>query len=113
MSRKSRIEYLIETMCVFITGFIIFGTIAAAFQAINGSRLLSFLAYGSFGGFAYSIILSGIILAVNFFAKRSMKFRITASVLWFFTLAAILYVGILTYIPYQIYNIVKIIKDKQ
>lgn len=55
--------------------------------------------------------LSGIILTVRFISKRSLKFKIIASVFWIITFACTFYVGVLAYFPYQIYNLVKIIKD--
>ena len=111
MCRKNRIEYFICTMCVLITGFIIYGLIGSMEPTIHGSKMQSFLVFGCLGGFGFSMILSGIILTVRFLSKRSLKFKIIASALWIVTLACSVYVGILGYFPYQIYNLVKIIKN--
>jgi hypothetical protein len=61
------------------------------------------------GGFGFSSIVSTIILSVGFFKKRGLIFKIVASVLWPITFAACVYAGIFSYIPYQIFNIVKLI----
>lgn len=111
MSRKSRLEYFICTMCVLITGFIIYGFVGSMEPLIANSKILSFLEFGCLGGFGFSMILSGIILTVRFISKRSFKFKIMASIFWFITFACAAYVGVLGYFPYQIYNLVKIIKD--
>lgn len=111
MCKKKRIEYLVCTMCVLITGFIIYGLIGTISPPINYSKIQSFFVFGCLGGFGFSVILSGIILTVRFISKSSFKFKIIASVLWFFTFACVAYIGILGYFPYQVYNIVKIIKD--
>lgn len=111
MCKKNRIEYLICTMCVLITGFIIYGLIGSMEPHIHNSKIQSFLAFGCLGGFGFSMILSGIILTVRFISKRSFKFKIIASVFWIITFACSVYVGILGYFPYQIYNLVKIIKN--
>ena len=110
MTKKNRIEYLVCTLLVVITGFIIYGLVAIQQPLINESRLQSFLLFGCLGGFGFSAIVSTIILSVGFFRKRGFGFKIIASILWPITFGICLYVGVLSYIPYQIYNIVKIIK---
>ncbi len=109
MCKKNRIEYLICTMCVLVTGFIIYGLIGSM-EPVNDSTIQSFLLFGSLGGFGFSMILSGIILTVRFISKRSLKFKTIASLLWMITFACAVYVGVFGYFPYQIYNLVKIIK---
>ncbi len=111
MCKKKRIEYLICTMCVLMTGFIIYGLIGSIEPLIHYSKIQLFLLFGCLGGFGLSMILSGIILTVRFISKRSLKFKIIASVLWIITFACSVYVGVLGYFPYQIYNLVKIIKN--
>jgi len=76
---------------------------------IGESRCQAFLFSGCLGGFGFSAIVSTIILSVGFFKKRGLAFKIVASVLWPLTFAACVYAGILSYIPYQIFNIVKLI----
>ena len=110
MTRRNRIEYLVCTLSVVVTGFIIYGLIASQQPLINESKVQSFLFFGCLGGFGFSAIVSTIILSVGFFRKRGLVFKIIASVLWPLTFGICVYVGILSYIPYQIYNIVKIIK---
>ena len=110
MTKKDRIEYLVCTLSVVVTGFIIYGLIASQQPLINENKLQSFLLFGCLGGFGFSAIVSTIILSVGFFRKRGLVFKIIASVLWPLTFGICVYVGILSYIPYQIYNIVKIIK---
>ena len=110
MTKRNRIEYLVCTLSVVVTGFIIYGLIASQQPLISDSKVQSFLLFGCLGGFGFSAIVSTIILSVGFFRKRGLVFKIIASVLWPLTFGICVYVGILSYIPYQIYNIVKIIK---
>ena len=109
MTKKNRIEYLICTLCVVVTGFIIYGFVGSVQPLINESKLQSFLFFGCLGGFGFSVVVSTIILAASFFKKRGLIFKIIASVLWPITFATCVYVGIFTYIPYQIFNVVKLI----
>ena len=109
MTKKNRIEYLICTLSVVVTGFIIYGFVGSIEPLINESKLQSFLLFGCLGGFGFSSIVSTIILSVVFFKKRGLIFKIVASVLWPITFAACVYAGMLSYIPYQIFNIVKLI----
>ena len=116
MTKKNRIEYLVCTLSVVITGFIIYGFVGSI-EPLNESKLQSFLLFGCLGGFGFSAVVSTIVLSVGFFKKRGLIFKIVASILWPITFAACVYAGMLSYIPYQIFNIVKLIsmvkKEKQ
>lgn len=109
MDKKKRIEYLATTMCVLFTGFIIYGLVGSMGPIIDNSKSKSFLLFGLIGGIGFSAIVSTIILTVRFFAKRKLGFKIVAALLWPLTFACSIYVGFICYIPYQIYNLVKII----
>ena len=109
MTKKNRIEYLVCTLSVVVTGFLIYGLLASQQQLVNESKFQSFLIFGCLGGFGFSAVISTIILSVNFFKKRGLVFKTIASVLWPVTFAACVYAGMFSYIPYQIYNIVKIV----
>lgn len=65
--------------------------------------------FGCLGGVVISVLLSTIILSVGFFKKRGLGFKVIACVLWPITFGVCVYAGIFSYIPYQIYNIVKIV----
>ena len=109
MTKKNRIEYLVCTLSVLVTGFVLYGFVGSIEPLINESKLQSFFLFGCLGGFGFSAVVSAIILSVGFFRKRGLVFKIVASVLWPVTFAAYVYVGILSYIPYQIFNIAKLI----
>ena len=109
MTKKNRIEYLVCTLSVALTGFIIYGLLGSIEPIINESRLQSFLLFGCLGGFGFSAVVSTIILSVGFLKKRGPVFKIVSSVLWQITFAACVYAGILSYFPYQIFNIVRLI----
>ena len=109
MTKQNRIEYLVCTLSVVVTGFVIYGFVGSTEPLINGSKLQSFLLFGCLGGLGFSALVSTIILSVGFFKKCGFKFKIVASVLWPVTFAVCVYVGVLSYIPYQIFNIAKLI----
>ena len=109
MTKKNRIEYLVCTLSVLVTGFVLYGFVGSIEPLINESKLQSFFLFGCLGGFGFSAVVSAIILSVGFFRKRGLVFKIVASVLWPITFAACVYAGILSYIPYQIFNIAKLI----
>ena len=109
MAKKNRIEYLVCTLSVLVTGFVLYGFVGSIEPLINESKLQSFFLFGCLGGFGFSAVVSAIILSVGFFRKRGLVFKIVASVLWPITFAACVYAGILSYIPYQIFNIAKLI----
>ena len=109
MTKKNRIEYLFCTLSVVVTGFFVYGLVGSIEPLINESKFQSFLLFGCVGGFGFSALVSTIILAVGFFKKRGFVFKIVASVLWPITFAVCVYVGIFSYIPYQIFNIIKLV----
>ena len=113
MKRRTRFEYLICTLSVATTSFLIYGLIGFASAAIEGNKWLSLVLFGFLGGYGFSAIVSAIYLAVGFFKKRGLVFKIIASVFWPITFAACVYVGYFTYIPYQIYNFIKILTYKE
>lgn len=74
MTKRNRIEYLVCTLSVVVTGFIVYGLIASQQPLINESKVQSFLLFGCLGGFGFSAIVSTIILSVGFFRKRGLVF---------------------------------------
>lgn len=113
MERKKRVEYLISTLCVAITSFIIYGLLGAALPIRDWTKLQKFVYWGLLGGVGFSMMLSSILLAVRFFKKKSTVFKTVAALLWPITFFCVVYVGVFSYIPYQIYNIVKIVQSKK
>ena len=112
MTRRKRIEYSASTLAVLVGGFLIYSLLGSVQPLINDSRVQSFFFFGLLGGLGFIMLLSTVILSVRFIAKRSLVFKIAASVLWPITVACCFYAGVFCYIPYEIYNIVKIISDK-
>ncbi len=112
MNKRKRLEYLIITACVFLSGFIIYGLVGSMHPLISDNKALSFLAYGALGGFGFSILLSSVILSSRFFARRGLVFKVVSAILWPITVACCFYVGAFMYIPYGIYNAIMLIKKE-
>ena len=114
MKRKERIEFLLITLCMFVSVFLVFflvGNLEGNIQPekIEGVRkLLSFAA-----AFVYSGFFTGVMFAVRFFSKRGLVFKAVAAFLWFITAFIIVSVGVVAFIPYHIYNLVKIFISKE
>lgn len=119
MSREKRISYLIVTLCTFISGFLLYGGLLLLIpnnqisETLNLSKEIVCLIYGVLGGFLFSSFLSAFILTTNFFSKRKLAFKIVAALLCPITAVCAFYACFFTYIPYQIYNIVKIVTEKK
>lgn len=112
MNKRKRLEYLMITACVFLSGFIIYGLVGSIQPLISDNKVISFLAFGALGGFGFSMLLSTIILSSRFFAKRGLVFKIISAILWPITFACCFYVGVFMYIPYGIYNTIMLIKKE-
>jgi len=111
MDRKKRIKYLIITMCVFLGCLIVFGSVAIQGPVEEHHKWDAFWYIGLYAGFGYSMLVSTVILTLRFFAKRKLSFKIVAAILCPITIACAVCIGFFIYIPYQIYNIVKIIVE--
>jgi len=113
MNLKKKKEYLILTMVSFGIGFIIFGTIAACNKElleIPWNPFFIVLLYGFGGGILVGGLISGIILFSNFIKNKKLFFKIILCILFPITFILICYIGILSFLPYEIYNFVVIRK---
>lgn len=109
MDIKKRKKYFILTTVSFAMGFLIFGMMAVGGKELLGipfNAWLALLIYGFGGGLLIGGLMSGIMLFANFIRKRKLAFKIIACVLFPLTLMLIGYVGILSFLPYAIYNFV-------
>ena len=71
MERSKRVEYLITTMCVLVTSFVMYGLVGSMEPIIFNSKLKTFLFFGLLGGSGFSMLFSTIILTIRFFAKKN------------------------------------------
>ena len=71
MDKKKRIEYLVTTMCVLVSGFVIYGLVGSIEPIMYDSKIKSFLFFGLLGGLGFSMVVSSIILSARFFSSGS------------------------------------------
>lgn len=113
MERKKRIGYLAVTLTMFVSVTLMFyfaGDFSSTFPVENETR---FRLVGSLMmGYVLTGLLSGMMLASGFFARRSLLFKLAAAALWFVTLFVVFAAGEFLLIPYQIYNLIRIIGDR-
>jgi len=107
MTKKQRIEYLAVTFAAFVSGALLYSAIAW-FAQTNDPNFPPFLLLGLLGGGFLGGIVSGIFFAARFFSRKSTVFKTTAAFLWFITLICVVYGGVFCFLPYGIYNLVKI-----
>ena len=107
MSRRNRVEYLICTLGVFMTGFLMYGFLGSQQPYMNFEKSETFLFFGLLGGFGFSGLVSTLILSARFFSKCGTVCKVICAMLWPITFGACVFAGYLCYIPYQIYNLVK------
>lgn len=109
MELKKRKEYLIFTFTFFCTGFVLYGGLAAAGREMLGipwNIILVILVYGLGGGYMLGGLASGIILFLNFIKRQELFFRIILCIFFPITFMIICLIGILSLIPYEIYNVI-------
>lgn len=108
MDLKKRKEYLILTIVSFGMGFVIFGGLIVANKELLGITLHIFVAlliYGLGGGLLIGGLISGIFLFSNFIKNQKLFFKVVMCVLFPITFMIVCLVGILSFIPYEIYNL--------
>lgn len=119
MDLKKRKEFLILTIVSLGIGFLMFGSIAACNKELLKIPLNTFLIvllYGFGGGILVGGLISGIILFSNFIKGKKIIFKIIICILFPITFMLICYIGILSFLPYEIYNFViirKMTKDRR
>ena len=108
-----RKNYLIITLVSFGVGFFLYGILAACvrkYTEIPYNGFVTFLIYGFGGGLLIGGVISGIILFANIIKGQKLFIKILACVLFPITMIVICQGGILTFIPYGIYNFVALKK---
>lgn len=125
LSRKQRVEYLLVTIAAFCSGALLYGGLLYAATEFAYELQLyleipdmesfyltssDLLHYALSGGFVFSGVVSSAILAARFFARRGLVFKLIAAFLAPLTLLILEIVGLLIYLPYQIYNLIQIIR---
>lgn len=113
MNRRKRIEYLAVTASMFISVTLLLYYVGEFSSTVPVENETLFKIVGSLNmGYLFTGILSGIMLAAGFFARRRLRFKVIAAALWLVTLFAVFGVGVFGLIPYQIYNLIRIIRDR-
>lgn len=115
MELKKRKEYLILTNIFWWLGFLIFGGIAASSKQllhIPYNTFMVFLLYGIEGGLLLGGLASGIIFFFDFIKRQKLYIKIILSVFFPITFVFVCYFGILSLIPYEIYNFIVMKKIK-
>lgn len=113
MDRKKRIEYLAVTWTMFASVVLMFyfaGDFSSSVPVEN--EKLFRLAGSLMMGYVLTGLLSGIMLAARFFARRSLRFKVLAAALWMVTMLAVFGGGEFLLIPYQIYNLIQIVRSR-
>ena len=108
MTKQKRKEYLILTSCAFGIGAFLYTVPFALIKNVAYIPNIPYAVTAIMGGIFIGAIISAIILAANFFSKRGLAIKIVAVCLFPITMAVIFYVGFFTFVPYAIYNIVKL-----
>ncbi|MDE6674881.1 MAG: hypothetical protein K2K19_08755 [Acetatifactor sp.] len=115
MELEKRKGYLIFTAISFLGGFVLYGGIAAANKEllnIPWNVILVLMVYGLGGGLLLGGLVSGIILFSRFFKHQKLFVKIILCIFFPITFMFICLVGILSLIPYEIYNFMCIEKNK-
>ena len=105
MTRKKRIEFLLMSLIMAASTFLMASTIYSSIFDTLYLKLVITLMFPS--------LFLGIIVVSKFYARLSQTARIIGAALWPLTVFATYCIGILGLIPYHIYNLSKILIDHQ
>lgn len=115
MEQEKRKEYFIFTSIFWWMGFILFGVMMLVNKEVLNIPLNSFttfLSYGLGGGLLLGGLTSGIILFARFFKRQKLFVKIMLCIFFPFTFAVTCHIGILSFLPYGIYNFIVMKKNK-
>ena len=108
MTKQKRKEYLILTSCAFGIGALIYTVPFALLGKLTDGQNIPYAIAAIIGGIFIGATISAIILAANFFSKRGLAFKIVAVCLFPITMLATFYAGFFSFVPYYIFNIVRL-----
>ena len=114
MELKKRKEYMLFTLVFFCIGFVLYGGISIFGRELLGiqwNMILTVLIYGLCGGLLFGGLVSGIILFSYFFKCQKIFVKIMLCIFFPITFLLICLLGILSFIPYEIYNLICIMRD--
>lgn len=114
MELKKRKEYLTFTIILVSVGFVVFGGMAAVCRESLGipwNVFLIILVYGLGGGWLLGGLVSGVILFSNYFKRKKLFVKILLCIFFPITFLLICQMGILSLIPYEIYNFILIKRE--
>lgn len=112
---NQRKQYLLYSSVAFGVGFVIYGLLALAGRdALDYpfNPFVGFLLYGFLGGLLIGGLLSGILLFARIIKMEEQVIKVLAIILFPITFCVIALGGIISFIPYWIFNLYKISPNK-
>ena len=114
VTHKMRRDYFWSTLAMFLSVGTIYGLLPLI---VPGAEATVWQALGVslFAGYCFTSIVHGVILFIRWISQRSLAVKILCGVFFLIPFAAIAYVGIFSFLPYGIYNLVRLLtgKDKE
>ena len=114
VTHKMRRDYFWSTLAMFLSVAAVYGLLVGTSPAFEVNI------WGAVGsGFAaacgFTGIVHGVILFSRWISQRSLAVKILCGLFFVLTFGAIAYVGIFSFLPYGIYNLVRLLtgKDKE
>ncbi|MCL2564340.1 MAG: hypothetical protein FWE24_00825 [Defluviitaleaceae bacterium] len=122
MNTQERKRYNLVIIVLFITLFILYGGLGL-WAGMDGFGpfpewsllprvIISIFTFGFMGAWGFTGLVGGIWLGCRFLGKQDKVFIVLACVFFMFTLMVFWWIGILAAIPYAIYNIVILKREK-
>lgn len=113
ITKYKRKEYFYTTLALFVVSFLIYGCLSIFLEATLFYNVWTrFLFFGCVAGYGFSSLLSGIILFSRYIALKSLTFKTICCCFFPITAAIIVYTGVFSFIPYEIYNVCMLIKER-
>ena len=118
VSREKRVGFLKATLTVFIAMFVLYGVMFTITprEAVRGTGWLVQsdvfpLWAGLLGALVCSAMAGAGILIARFMAGKPRRFKVVAVAAWPVTVSCFVFMFFCVYLPYQVYNLVKIIRS--
>ncbi len=106
-----RRDYFWSTLAMFLSAGTIYGLLVGTTPDFN-VNVLGAIGIGCAAGYGFTSIVHGVIMFSRWISKRGLATKILCGLFFFLSFAAVVYVGIFSFLPYGIYNFVKMLTDK-
>jgi len=111
VTRKMRRDYFWSTLAMFLSVSAVYGLLVGT-DPNFGTNIWQVIGIGCACGYGFTSLVHGTIMFIRWISRRGLAAKILCGLFFLLSFAAIVYVGIFSFLPYGIYNLVMLLTGK-